>query len=305
MPITPSEVDWFDDYRPTRFQMVPIKARRICYKGKTSAPFVSGDAFAKLSDIHIKTMPLDSRSLRVLRNSRVVFIDSELFLNFSSKHATDLKRESTLITGNGDFDVTYVPDFISEREIRWFTQNLMIPEQKKIHALPAGIENIDYGRNGLPKDLKSSHLNEVSDDRILFGPFGDTHPSRRFYLEHALERREIFFIPPKRVEPAKMSEITKRFKFVFCPRGNGFDSHRFWETLYRGRYPIVEDSVWSRNMKKLGLPMVVVDSILDVTPEKLWEFNSVYVENIDPISYETLWMPYWNSRINGNSLKLV
>jgi hypothetical protein len=299
---TPSEVDWFDDYRPTRFQMIPIKARRIYYKRKTSTPFLSGDAFAKFSDIHIKTMPLDSQNLRVLKNSKVVFIDSGLFLDFSSEHATELPKGSTLITSNGDYDVTYVPDFILEKEIRWFTQNLMIPEGGGIHALPAGIENIDFGRNGLPKNLKSSHLREVTDDRILFGPFGDTHSSRSYYLTHALEMQEIFFVPPKRVEPAKMSQITKRFKFVFCPRGNGFDSHRFWETLYRGRYPIVEDSPWSRNMKNLGFPIVVVSNILDVTPHQLKELHSIFSANIDPTKYKALWMPYWQQRIYGENV---
>lgn len=32
----------------------------------------------------------------------------------------------------------------------------------------------------------------------------------------------------------------KSSKFVFCPRGNGIDTHRLWETLYMGSYPIVK-----------------------------------------------------------------
>lgn len=302
MQTTPSEVNWFDHYRPTRFQMVPIKVRQIYYKGKTSAPFVSGDAFANLSDIHIKTLPLDSQSLRVLKKSRIVFIDSGLFSQFSLQYANDLMRGSTLITSNGDFDVTQVPDYILENEIRWFAQNLMIPERGKIHAIPAGIENIDYGRNGLPKDLKSSPLTEVEDDRILFGPFGNTHSSRRIYLKYALERQEIFFVPPRRVEPAVMFQITKRFKFVFCPRGNGFDSHRFWETLYRGRYPVVEDSTWARNMRNLGIPIVVVSNILELTSSQLKELHSTFSSSIEPTNYKALWMPYWRERICGENI---
>ena len=27
--------------------------------------------------------------------------------------------------------------------------------------------------------------------------------------------------------------------FIACPEGNGIDTHRFWETLYMGRYPVV------------------------------------------------------------------
>lgn len=32
----------------------------------------------------------------------------------------------------------------------------------------------------------------------------------------------------------------KSSKFVFCPRGNGIDTHRMWETLYMGSIPIVK-----------------------------------------------------------------
>jgi hypothetical protein len=32
----------------------------------------------------------------------------------------------------------------------------------------------------------------------------------------------------------------KTSKFVFCPRGNGIDTHRLWETLYMGSIPIVK-----------------------------------------------------------------
>lgn len=31
----------------------------------------------------------------------------------------------------------------------------------------------------------------------------------------------------------------KSSKFVFCPRGNGIDTHRLWESLYMGSIPIV------------------------------------------------------------------
>jgi hypothetical protein len=293
------EVDWFDNYRPSRIQMVPLKLRSIYYKGSTSTPFVSGDAIANLSDMHIQSLPLNSTSVQKLRNSKVIFVDSELFLQFSATHAIDLLKKSTLITGNGDFDVTSVPDFVFEKDIRWFAQNLMIPELKKVHALPAGIENLDYGRNGLPKNLRFSNLSEATDDRILFGPFGDTHPTRRLYLKFALDHPEVFFVPQKRVEPAKMFRITKKFKFVFCPRGNGFDSHRVWETLYRGRIPIVEASAWSKSMKNLGFPILEVDNLLEMQPRLLKEFHSMTNEVMHPSQYEALWMPYWHRKIHG------
>jgi hypothetical protein len=32
----------------------------------------------------------------------------------------------------------------------------------------------------------------------------------------------------------------RKSKFVFCPRGNGIDTHRIWESLYMGSIPIVK-----------------------------------------------------------------
>jgi hypothetical protein len=38
----------------------------------------------------------------------------------------------------------------------------------------------------------------------------------------------------------KYLEEIKSSKFVFCPRGNGIDTHRIWESLYMGSIPIVK-----------------------------------------------------------------
>lgn len=38
----------------------------------------------------------------------------------------------------------------------------------------------------------------------------------------------------------KFLQDIKLSKFVFCPRGNGVDTHRIWETLYMGSIPIVK-----------------------------------------------------------------
>lgn len=37
----------------------------------------------------------------------------------------------------------------------------------------------------------------------------------------------------------KFLQDIKSSKFVFCPRGNGVDTHRLWESLYMGSIPIV------------------------------------------------------------------
>jgi hypothetical protein len=53
------------------------------------------------------------------------------------------------------------------------------------------------------------------------------------------------------------ARFSATFKFIACPRGNGLDTHRFWESLSRHCIPVVEESEWSRNMVKY-VPLAVI-----------------------------------------------
>jgi len=61
-------------------------------------------------------------------------------------------------------------------------------------------------------------------------------------------------------------------KFVMCPDGNGMDTHRTWETLYLGSYPIVQRHVFSEFFAQ-HLPIVIIDDWSEVTEDNL---NYVY-----------------------------
>lgn len=49
---------------------------------------------------------------------------------------------------------------------------------------------------------------------------------------------------------------------VLCPRGNGLDSHRAWETLYVGRIPVVASSAMDAAFD--GLPVMILQSWSDL-----------------------------------------
>ena len=296
-----SDIEWFDNYRPTRTQMLPIWWRRLYFKGKTSWPYISGDAFASISDVHVHSLPLSSTQRVRLKSAKIIFVDSAHFLDFLGFYEDEIPYGSSLILGNGDFDVTVIPEIFLRKNLKLFAQNLLIPSSENHFSIPAGLENIDYGRNGMPKYFKPNSVEVILNDTILFGPFGDTHPSRRKFLAIALAVPEVFYIPPKRVEPRDFSILASKFKFVFCPRGNGFDSHRFWETLYRGRYPIVENSIWARNLRSLGIPMIIVENFSDLNSDFLSALHVMYPTTIDPRSYKALWMPYWDALIVNES----
>jgi hypothetical protein len=56
--------------------------------------------------------------------------------------------------------------------------------------------------------------------------------------------------------------------FVLCPRGNGYDTHRFWEALYLGAIPIVRENPVVLAFKDT-LPICIVKNWFDITEEYL------------------------------------
>jgi len=86
-------------------------------------------------------------------------------------------------------------------------------------------------------------------------------------------------------------------KFTFCPRGNGIDTHRFWETIYLGSIPIVIDyPQMSYFFDKL--PIVKATNWFQITDE----FLEAEYERIHETDYnfEIMKMGFWQNMILSN-----
>ena len=83
-------------------------------------------------------------------------------------------------------------------------------------------------------------------------------------------------------------------KFVISPRGNGLDTHRIWEALYVGSFPVVKTS--SLDPLYADLPIVIVQDWTDVTEEFL---NQKYLEfTSKTYLYDKLYTDFWFNWIN-------
>tara|TARA_R110000824_G_scaffold253449_1_gene442386 strand:- start:1469 stop:2326 length:858 start_codon:yes stop_codon:yes gene_type:complete len=82
-------------------------------------------------------------------------------------------------------------------------------------------------------------------------------------------------------------------KFVLCPRGNGIDTYRFWESLYLGAIPIVKDCINISFYKEL--PITIINEYSDITKELL----EPEYERHTPLSWEgsQLDLNYWMTTI--------
>ena len=88
----------------------------------------------------------------------------------------------------------------------------------------------------------------------------------------------------------------KSSKFVLCPRGNGIDTHRLWETLYMGSIPIVKYENTHHLFK--DLPILFINDWDEITEDFL---NKSYDKMVNmEWNLNKLKISYWLEFIENN-----
>lgn len=261
------------------------------YRGSVSAPFISQGFFKSICDIVLDDF--DSVQHFVHNDidcSKVVYCKSSLLRDFLLE-ISPTSQKIVIIAGGSD--EIFIDEALSfKTPHRLYLQNSHISDDESIFTLPIGLEDLSLALNGLPRYLKK--YRPQSKKRVLVGPFSRTHPIRAQIL-CSIESTENIFVQEKMLTPRQYANLAQEFPAIACPRGNGNDTHRFWETLYRGSIPIVEDSAWARSLKENGIPLIIVD---EWTNESLSAILSqVPSDPIESQEISMLWAEYWLKEI--------
>jgi hypothetical protein len=201
-----------------------------------------------------------------------------------------------LITHNGDESAPGLfRSFLDDPKlIAWFTVNLEGEPHPKLHPIPIGIGNRytgygnpDFVQKAIDKKLSKEHL-------LYFNLTIQNFYEERWPVYQLLGRAPFCYRPIKKRFDYYLDDVAAS-KFILSPRGVGLDTHRLWESLYLGSYPIVKSS--SLDPLYEGLPVIVVKNWNEVTEAFL---NEKY-EELSQKTYqlERLTMSYWSAKINA------
>ena len=87
--------------------------------------------------------------------------------------------------------------------------------------------------------------------------------------------------------------------FVLCPFGNGFDSHRIWETLYSGSIPVVMNHHTFNCLD--DLPVIMVDDFKNITEQYL--LNRLRDLRYQDLDFRKLEQDWWIDNIRKNKIE--
>lgn len=273
-----------------RIERIPQRiwhyTKKLAYANKTSSPFISPDTFMRIADLSLDKnfYPGSQR----IKDASVIFTNSGDIEKFFSEYGRIINAK-VLIFGNNDVDFTDFVFSLPKSVKRIYLQNSTISDDF-FRSIPIGIERLSYVTNGLPKLFDKKYTTIDKNGKILVGPFSPTHRDRKLLIDSLI----IFSLNThhcsERISPIEYAQLSSTYSYIACPRGNGLDTHRFWEALYRASIPIVIKSKWSQNFSNLGVPMIELESWADLE-------NCVSslsrTANILPGKIPAIWEKFW------------
>jgi len=213
------------------------------------------------------------------------------------------KVNDICVVGHADYPVT---DVIANRFTKVFCIN-RYTDNINTFGIPLGITNdCDdsdihpiYGNKQVMIDVSNEDIdkkylayinfnisNYPIERGLVFNKFSNQHWVKMGNIENSIDGRRQF-----------LRDI-RSSKFVFCPRGNGIDTHRIWETLYMGSIPIVKYE--KTHHLFTDLPILFIDDWNTISEDFL---NQKYLEiTSKDWNMDKLTMSYWEEFIKNKIL---
>lgn len=193
-----------------------------------------------------------------------------------------LAQFSTVVVGHSDYSfsgITWMP--LRAAGVKRALSSNATTMSRRVRPLPIGLTNdCDDGPlhrllgDRTPLRKVASEGREARDYTGLcyanFNP--QTHFSRR-KLQLLLRDVPTSSVSTPDYSTAGRSAYLRALRdadFVLCPRGNGIDTHRLWETLYVGGLPVVEEFPRCRELLH-GLPVIVIPKWSVITDSDFME----------------------------------
>lgn len=264
------------------------------YTWRTNWPYLSGDSFAKIVD-YVPYGRFGRRrvSLRKLKSAKSIFVAGHLLEKFLDENWSSVMAK-VLIVGNSDQNWNSLLDLPSSIEL-YLCQNFASDTNSKVKTLPIGLENIRLGRTGRKK-YHRQNLNLDKKCKVLIPPMSPTNAVRQEILYISKNLDSNFEVFTSLLSEKEYFKLVKQFKFVLCCEGNGYDTHRVWETLYQGSFPVLLRTAWSETLREYALPILIVEDLKQIDTKLLEDFAKRNA-GFNPALKEVLWMPYWDKLI--------
>ena len=197
---------------------------------------------------------------------------SRLLQDILDRCASFPTREYVVVCGKSDF-VPHANLRIPANVARLYANNVAPNgggvSSNRVHFLPMGRDWRAFRDGAIPSAQQTALGTERQRSILCFAAFdpmhcyrGDPDCSRKAFGD-ALQDKPWVSWPDERLDRPAFIAALERSKFVLCPRGNGIDTFRFYDTIYAGAIPIVVREPFHDAFEHV--PILFVESLRDLS----------------------------------------
>ena len=275
-------------------------------------PFLSSDGLRAIAEVVIdgdsiiRRRPITPRRVFFLRNPNHVLNPADL--TPEEDQALTRIRElvpkgkppfGSLIVGESDAGISrgFAEECLSIFENIYASNVPYLVEG--LEAIPVGIENAYYQRNGVYSDFESRRDLSVAEDlrpNDVFACFNvATNPVVRGTLASEVTEAGMVFYG-NTLSPAKFRQGLADSYFVLSPPGNGLDCHRTWEAIYFGAVPVIQRGTLSSSLAG-DLPILEVADYREFLRLSSYQKRQIFAQLRSTRSDEKAYLTYWVGEI--------
>lgn len=218
------------------------------------------------------------------KTAKLVYCYPERALTNSFKEFSDLQNDDKriLVVMGGD---THSSKLTSTQKNKIFDKFSTVfweaNNDPNFLTLPMGLISCYISLNGLEKaedSIKRSVNKEKTSLMVIpeWNKFSvslknpnNVVSSRTRLGEFVDETKEYGFYDFIKIDPRDYYETISNYKFMVCPTGNGIQAPKIFEAILVRTVPIVENELSFRQLKELGVPLLIVENWYDLTEEFL------------------------------------
>ena len=180
--------------------------------------------------------------------------------------------------------------------VEWFATNVDF-KSKNLHPIPLGLSNYPNKNLTFKNYVHGGDQFYTKNNKIYVNFEVNTNYFHRSKIVKNLQDDDLYIIETENLNLTDYLEKLRLNKYVLTPWGNGFDTHRFWETLYAGSIPIVQDHITYAAAN--NLPAIKIQNY------NFKEFNFLEdkLSEIKNLNYEKLKIGNWIQFMKGDTQK--
>jgi|SRR5210317_606668 hypothetical protein len=176
-------------------------------------------------------------------------------------------RNCSVIVHLSDKNMSYIKYIFYKNFFKFIYSTNVTYSSDNLFSLPIGISN-EYIKNNLSeKNFLDRDLQGEKFEKIYLNFNENTNFFHRSWIQKNLENKNFVHIEKSKLSKKQYLNDIKNYKFVLCPWGNGYDTHRIWEALYAGSIPVVKYHRAFESFKHL--PIIFYTNIKELTLDYL------------------------------------